>query len=313
MQAHPTTRPAFSRQTATGIAWAAVSLLIFSGWFVITRFSVARGLRVWDVMALRFGIGSLLLAPMLLRSGYRLPRGTWRVGLLLSLLWGGPFVFLVALGLQLTSVAEAASMTPTMMPVFAGLIGVAVLAERQGPRRWIGYAAITAGVVLLVAVNGADVTGRTVVGWSALLAAALLWAFYTLAFRRSGLSPVQAAAMVCTWSSVVFLPFYLGFGLSHLTQVPLPELAFQAVYQGVFMSCLAIVAFNRAVAALGPLAATAVIALLPALAALIAIPILGEVPSGPEWLAILVLAAGVYLAASPAPQHAAASRNLQGT
>jgi hypothetical protein len=34
---------------------------IFAGWFVVTRFSVTHELRIWDIMALRFGCGAVLL------------------------------------------------------------------------------------------------------------------------------------------------------------------------------------------------------------------------------------------------------------
>jgi hypothetical protein len=46
---------------------------IFSGWFVVTRFSVTHELRTWDVMALRFGVGAVLLFPFLIGSKRALP------------------------------------------------------------------------------------------------------------------------------------------------------------------------------------------------------------------------------------------------
>jgi hypothetical protein len=36
-----------SRKAVAGLAWAALSVLIFSGWFVVTRFSITRELRMW--------------------------------------------------------------------------------------------------------------------------------------------------------------------------------------------------------------------------------------------------------------------------
>ena len=139
-----------SRARLAGLAWAALTVVIFSGWFVVTRFSVTRELRVWDITALRFGIGAVLLAPALFRAGARLPPMAWRRGLAFSLLWGAPFVLCVALGLQLTSAAQAATIAPTLMPVFAGLFAWAFLRERQAPIRWFGYVAIALGLVCLV-------------------------------------------------------------------------------------------------------------------------------------------------------------------
>jgi drug/metabolite transporter (DMT)-like permease len=117
------------------------------------------------------------------------------------------------------------------------------------------------------------------IGIIALVVAAMMWAIYTLLFRRSKLTPVQGAALICFWSAILFLPIYILGGLSHLALASPREIALQALYQGVLMSGVALAAFNRSIALLGPSAATAIIALIPAVASLAAIPILGEIPS----------------------------------
>ncbi|RYE29993.1 MAG: DMT family transporter [Hyphomicrobiales bacterium] len=285
------------RGRVTGILWAALTVSIFSGWFVITRFSVTRELRIWDITALRFGIGALLLAPVLVRNRARLTPAAWGMGFVFSMLWGVPFVLLVALGLSLTSAAQAASIAPTLMPLFAGLFAWAFLGEAQGRWRWSGYAAILAGLSLLLLASAASSGPPSAAGIGALAAAAAMWAIYTLLFRRSGLAPIESAALICFWSAVLFLPIYWFGGLSRLDHAGAGEIALQAVYQGVLMSGVAIFTFNRAVSLLGSSAATAIIALIPAIAALLAIPILGEQPSPAEGMAIAVIVAGVLLAA----------------
>lgn len=133
------------------------------------------------------------------------------------------------------------------------------------------------------------------------MSAAAGWALYTLRLGRSGLDPLQAAAMVCLWSAALFLPPYVLSGVSRLRDASIGELIFQAFYQGALMSGLAIYAFNRAVALLGPIAAAAITALIPVMATLIAVAVLGEAPPLLGWLAIAAVATGVALAASPAP------------
>ena len=75
----------------------------------MTRFSVTPELQIWDITVLRFCVRALLLPLAVLRRGSRLPAAAWREGLVFAVLWSGPFVLLVALGLQLTSAAEAAA------------------------------------------------------------------------------------------------------------------------------------------------------------------------------------------------------------
>ena len=294
-----------------GLGWAALSVAIFSGWFVVTRFSVTRELLIWDILALRFGVGAIVLAPVLLvpelfGAGRRLPPGAWREGLLFAMLWGMPFVILVALGLRLTSAAQASSVAPTAMPVFAGVLARVFLRERQGRMRWLGYGAIVIGLCLLLAAGAAAHGAPSPLGIAALLLAGSMWAVYTLLFRRSGLTPIQSAALICIWSALIFLPAYLLLGLGRIGMATAGELAIQSFYQGVLMSVVAVFTFNRAVSLLGPPAATAIIALIPAIASLLAIPLLGELPAPAEWAAIAATVAGVLLAAKP-PRPASAS------
>ena len=174
----------------------------------------------------------------------------------------------------------------------------------------MGYGAIVLGLICLVGVGAASEGAPNPLGLVVLVGAALLWATYTIVFRRSCLSPVQAAALIFTWSATLFLPAYVLLGLSRLPLASPSELGFQVVYQGVFMSCLAVVAFNRAVALLGPSAATAIIALLPAVASILAIPALGEIPQPAQWAAIVLIGVGVCLAAKRAPARSVLPKQL---
>lgn len=282
------------RRRIAGILWAALAVSIFSGWFVVTRFSVTRELRSWNITALRFGIGAVLLAPVLSRRCADLSGAAWREGLVFSILWRVPFVLLVALGLSLTSAAQAASIAPTLMPLFAGVFAWTFLGERQGRLRWGGYAAIFAGLSLLVLAGAAPHGPPSLVGLGAQAAAAAMWAVYTLLFRKSRL--ISGAHLLLIGRPVP-LPASVLLDLSRLGQASTAELALQAAYQGVLMSGVAIFTFNCAVSLLGSAAATAIIAPLPAVASLLAIPALGEIPSGVVCAAIAIIVAGVLLAA----------------
>ncbi|MFM0395070.1 DMT family transporter [Paraburkholderia phytofirmans] len=307
VDSEPTQRGA-SHARVAGFACAALTVMIFSGWFVVTRFGVTRELRIWDIAALRFGVGAMLLAPTVVRRGSRLPIDAWGKGLLFAVLWGVPFVLLVALGLKLSSAAQAASVAPTLMPVFAGVFAWCFLRERQGSLRWLGYAAIVTGLVCLVSAGAAARGAPDLWGIAALAAAAVMWAVYTLLFRRSGLTPVQSAAMICVWSAALNLPAYLLLGLNRFSLASRGEIALQVCYQGVLMSGVALITYNRAVSLLGSSAATAVIALLPAVASILAIPVLGEIPSQAEGMSIAVIVLGVLLASRPAAAGRASTR-----
>ena len=294
----PSTEAAVPQRRWLGFALAFAALTIWSGWFAVTRLSLTRELGAYDIAALRLGVGALVLLPAFLRSARGIPRAAWREGVVLSACWGAPFVLLLSWGIQLSSAAYAAAITPSMMPVFAGVIGWAVLRDRPGRLRWTGFAMISAGVAALSATL--HTPGRPLDAWTAnaaLLGAAGLWAVYTLRVRRAGLRPLQAAALVCLYSSAVYLPIYVLSGLSRLGRAPWPEVALQALYQGVLVSGVSIIAYNRAIALIGPGAAAAVVSLVPVVATALAIPVLNERPTAFATGAVAAIATGVLLAA----------------
>ncbi len=119
---------------------------------------------------------------------------------------------------------------------------------------------------------------------------------YTLCFRKSGLGPWHAAAIISTGSLIVFAPVYFLTHLPHLLDVPWQELVFQASIQGGGSGLIALAAYAIAVRKLGSTRGSAFTSLVPALATLIAVPVLGELPDMISILGILCVSCGVALA-----------------
>jgi drug/metabolite transporter (DMT)-like permease len=95
---------------------------------------------------------------------------------------------------------------------------------------------------------------------------------------------------------VIYLPIYLAFFGTRLARLPLADITVQALFQGVVVTIVSLLLYGRAVAILGASGGSAFGALVPALSALFAIPLLGEWPNDTDWLAIVLISAGVYLA-----------------
>ena len=130
-----------------------------------------------------------------------------------------------------------------------------------------------------------------------LLAGAAMWAVYTLAFKRSGLSAIEAAAFVAVWSTIMLLPL----GAPALVRVVAAghalDVIVQAAVQGVLSGVLAIVLYGVAITRLGATRGAALTALVPVLAAILSVPLLGEWPGAATALAIVATTLGVALAA----------------
>jgi drug/metabolite transporter (DMT)-like permease len=73
-------------------------------------------------------------------------------------------------------------------------------------------------------------------------------------------------------------------------------LAIQALFQGLGAGLVAMLAFSRAVALLGTGRAAFFGAIVPGAASLLAIPVLGEIPSGLQVLGIVAVVGGLLIA-----------------
>jgi drug/metabolite transporter (DMT)-like permease len=105
--------------------------------------------------------------------------------------------------------------------------------------------------------------------------------------RRSGI--------VAAWSTILLLPLALIDGFASLRAVGPAILLGQVVSQGILSGIVALACYGIAVRALGSSRAALLAALPPALAALLAVPLLGEIPSALSLLGVALAVAGVAL------------------
>jgi drug/metabolite transporter (DMT)-like permease len=273
-----------------GIAMAAIA----ASWSAVTRLAVTTNLGPWDIATLRFGVAGLLLFPVLLRRGLALDRLGW-TGLAAIVIGGGvPYVLLAAYGLHFAPASDQGALNPGCTPLFVALIAAMVSDEKLSATRVLGLALILVGALLTVFQHVAAWNALRCLGDAFFLGAGLLWACFTVTMRWAKLDPLHAAALVSTGSAVICLPVSFAWHAGHLTQTPLGEIALQAIFQGIMVTIVALLFYGRAIASLGASGGAAFLALVPALSALLAIPLLDEWPSPTDWLGIGLISAGVY-------------------
>jgi len=274
------------------------AVLVWASWIAVTRLGVKTSLTVYDLTFWRFLTAGLVLAPVVWRKGLALDRLGWGgLGVLVAGA-GAPYVLIAASGLRYAPAAQAGALLPGSMPLFVALLAVLLLKERITGLRVAGYALIVLGDLLIV--GGAPATSDQAFGVTLFLVAASMWAGYAIVLRRSGLESLHAAALVSTGSALFYSPAYLVMNGFSAFDAPLRDILMQALFQGVIVSVCALYLFGQGIAILGASAGAAFGALTPALAALLAIPILGEVPLAKDWLAIVSVSFGVYLASGGA-------------
>jgi drug/metabolite transporter (DMT)-like permease len=290
----PVPRATYFSNTAIGVAAALGAVSIWAGWIVATHHAVGSTLEPAAVGLLRFAIPALVFAPVLWRIGLK-PKGISWPMLAALLGFAAPFFLVAGTAMQYAPAPDVAPLLSGTMPLIVALVAMR-LGEKFAFARKLGLVLIALGIVAIVGYGVLSGSGAWR-GHLLLLGAAAMWAVYTLAFKRSGLTAIEAAAIASAWSTLILLPL----GAPSLMRVVVAghglEVLMQATVQGLLSGVAAIVLYGVAITRLGATRGAALTALVPVLAALLSVPLLGQWPTSATAVAIVATTLGVALAA----------------
>ena len=286
-----------NRDAVIGVAAGFVVMLLFAGMLVVSRFGATSSLTVYDMAGLRFGIAGLCTLPIILRM--RWPRlEIWKV-LVIAATSGAPFALFLFGGMSFAPVAHGGIVTNGAMPVIAAGIAWFVFGNRLGGWRVVGIVMIVGGVLA----TGWDALANGMPGqWRGhllFLGAAACNATFLTTVRGWGITAFQSLIIVNGVNLALYVPLWLLFLPSNLAATPWPEIALQGVYQGIVAAFFASIMIAHAARMLGGMRQAAMMSGAPAVAVLIAIPALGEIPSTISIIGVVVVTAGILVALGP--------------
>ena len=280
-------------------ASAAAAAVLFGASVVAVRVAV-RDVPPVSLAVLRFGLGGLLLAGILLVVAPRSLRTRWErlprfglLGLVLFVLF--PLTFNV--GLRYTEASRGAVMLATM-PIWSALLG-RVVGERLTRLQVVGVALSVVGIGVAFVEPGRAVGGDAMrlVGDGLLLLTGLLGAVYGLLAKR--VLAVDSPATVTTWAmlfgAVLLLPVAVVEGLVPAIGRLDGQLLGVVVFLGVLGGAAAFLLWTWALSRLTPTQVAVYVNLNPVVAALLAVVLLGERRSGLFLLGFAAVVTGVLL------------------
>jgi drug/metabolite transporter (DMT)-like permease len=251
------------------------AICIWTGFILVSRYGGKGVLTGWDVTALRFGVGALIALIFL-------PRVTlppYKVILLFSVFGGIGYSVVVYAGFRMAPAAHAAVLLPGALPFATAVIAWLWLRQKPSAAQRISLLLVFIGIALTAAdtfSHGAHLTGTQMFGDLLFLCGSSSWAVFTLLLRRYPMSPLTAAVTTTLGSAILYLPVWWLFLPSTLNQAPLAEITMQAAYQGVLVVFVAMLLYTFAARRLGAQTVTLLMAIVPGVSALAAVPVLGE-------------------------------------
>ena len=288
------TLAAKSNERILGLLSAAGVFCIWSGFLVFSRAGVQSGLTPFDLTAIRFLVASALVVPFAMAWWPRhLPL---HATLLMSICGPGAlYSVLMYFGLKGSSAAYGGVFANGTLPIFTILLGFFFARQVPSRRQLFAVFVLIVGAVL-IGVPGLRTGGNSVVSAIAFfLAASAVLSVYFLGVKHWQVGPREALALVSLPNAVIFLPVWFFFLPSTIHDAPWSTILLQAAFQGLGPGFLAVILFSISARILGPMPSAGLAAAVPASATLLAIPVLGEIPTRVEWIGIAIVTAGLVL------------------
>ncbi len=137
--------------TVAGVGLALLAGIAYALYTYASSRAIGRGQPSQGVMGAMFGLGAVLLLPVLLLTGGPLLQSWSTVGIAGYLAVGPMFIAYLLFGIGLRSIRSSSATTITLLePVVATVLAVVIVGERLAPVGWLGLALVLAGLAVLV-------------------------------------------------------------------------------------------------------------------------------------------------------------------
>jgi drug/metabolite transporter (DMT)-like permease len=275
-------------------------LILLSILWGATFFFVAVALEALPPLTLvtaRVALAALLLVPLVLIAGHRLPASVagWRPYLALALLNNlAPFT-LITYGQTRIASALAAVLNATT-PLFTLVLARLFAGEALSARKITGVSLGVAGIAVLMGPAALGLETATAVGMLAVLGGALSYGCAALWLRRlRGVPPLVSAAAQLVCSTAMLAP--VAAHVDRFWTLPVPGVVPFAAVAGlaVFSTALAYVVFFRISATAGPSNVMLVTLLIPVTATALGVLILGEALGPNQAAGALIIASALVV------------------
>jgi len=271
-----------------------ITMLIWAG-FVLSIRSIGKSpLTTADVALLRFGIPSLLLLPFLPARWAKLSSLN-PVHVLMILVGSGlPFFYAASIGGSTTSAAYVGALVPGAAPIFVALLAYILYAQKASMWKNFCLMLISIGIVALLWSDLQNLRSSVLEGSVILLGASSLWAFYTLGLRKVGMDAIGCTILLCIPSFIILVALVLcGVLPTNIGQFTLDDALPFILVQGLGVGVFASITYSYAIQTIGADKSAVIGSITPAVASMLAIPLLGEELGLNTMVGVILLTIGV--------------------
>lgn len=258
-----------------GYLFVLITMCIWGGFTITSRLNAIWHISPWDITGLRFLLAFCILMPILIYKRdlkFLLKKEPF----ILAMLGGVAYCLTCYSAFHFVPAAHAAIFLNGCLPLCTAVAAFVLFKQPFDRHTWLSLGIMLCAIILM-SVLMYQATGVAFnIGDGLFFLSAIWWGIFTVLLKQWKISAWHAMAGVAIWSAIVYVPIYLLFIPKHFADVSWTHLAIQTVFHGVFVVIVATLTYVEAIKRLGAFKAGSIVTLAPFIAAIIAVPLLGE-------------------------------------
>lgn len=278
-----------------------LSAIIWGAWLPVTKYSISHSLTPIDITFLRFSTSFFIAIPYFFRYGITLKQNHFFLKISVLTVGAGFGYSIITSFAFLFTPASYGSITPIGVVFFSTLLGLIVYKKKISIKIASNILLILGGFLLFAKEVNIKFSwdSNILKGISLFLIAGFLFACYNVGLKKWSISPMKCFTLVTFYSFLIFLPFYLWFGITNLFNANPVEIIVQSIYQGILVSFVALLLFSRTSLGLGSTKASLYVVLVPIIGTSLSILFLGDKLSLLIILSMFIMLLGAFIGLVP--------------
>lgn len=258
-----------------GYICVAITMCIWAGFTISSRLTAIWHISAWDITALRFTLAFCILMPILIYkkdTAFLLQKEPF----ILAMIGGVAYCLTSYSAFHYVPAAHAAIFLNGCIPLCTALAAYFLFKQSFDRHTWISLSIMLAAIIGMSVLMYQETGVAFSLGDLLFFISAICWGTFTVLLKQWKLSAFHSMAGVAIWSAIVYVPIYLLFLPKHLDQASMSHIVMQTLFHGIFVVIIATLAYIEAIKRLGAFQVGSIVTLAPFIAAIIAVPLLGE-------------------------------------
>ncbi|USA52972.1 DMT family transporter [Acinetobacter sp. C32I] len=258
-----------------GYFFVFITMCIWGGFTIFSRLNAHWHVSVWDLVAMRFAIASLILLPVLIyKKDFAF---LWHPHpVILALIGGLIYCLTVYTAFLHAPAAHAAIFLNGCIPLCTAVVAYLLFRQPFDQHTWFSLLIMMAALMLMSYLMLHQQASALGIGDLLLFISAIWWGIFTVLLKQWKLSAWHATAGVVIWSAIIYLPIYILFIPKHFQDAAPIHLLIQGLFHGILVVIVATLSYVAAIERLGAFKTGSIVTLAPFIAAVVAVPLLNE-------------------------------------